>query len=54
MNMIQIVGIVFLIMFLWIVFEIWRAPLIRKNPDGTWIEVKPTKKISELFKKRKK
>jgi hypothetical protein len=54
MNTIQIIGIIFLIMCSWIVYEIWRAPLIRKSSDGTWIEVEPTKKLSNLFKKRKK
>jgi hypothetical protein len=35
---------------LWIAFEIYRAPLMDEDTGKT---IKPGKKISELFKKRK-
>ncbi len=38
---------------LWLSFEIWRAPLMRENPDGSWTKITETKKFSDLFKKKK-
>ena len=35
----------------WMAFEIWRAPLMQENEDGSWTELKPTKK---LFKRKNK
>jgi len=49
-NMIYfIIGIIGTI--LWIGFEIWRAPLLKENEDGSWETIKPTKKLKDLFKK---
>ena len=44
-----IIGIVGTI--LWIGFEMWRAPLLKEKEDGSWETIKPTKKLSDLFKK---
>jgi hypothetical protein len=38
--------------FLWLGYEMWRAPLLEEKEDGTWKTIKPTKKLSDLFKKR--
>jgi hypothetical protein len=54
MNIIQIIGIVLLILWVWIVYEIWRAPIVKEDSNGKWIELEPTKKFSDLFKKIKK
>lgn len=43
-----------LISLVWIVYEMWRAPLMEKQSDGTWKTIIPAKKLSDLFKKRKK
>jgi hypothetical protein len=39
---------------LWIAFEIWKAPLLRENPDGSWTTIEESKKIMDLFKKKNK
>ena len=47
-----IIGIV--VTFLWISFEMWKSPLLRENPDGSWTTIKESKKIMDLFKKKNK
>jgi hypothetical protein len=42
----------FSITTIWIGYEIWRAPMMRENEDGTWTTIKPTKRLSDLFKKK--
>jgi len=54
METIKILGIIMLILWAWIVFEIWRAPLYKEGSDGRFTEINPPKKLSDLFKKRKK
>ena len=54
MEEIKIIGIIFLFTFIWMAFEFWRAPTYKENPNGKYTELKPTKKLSDLFKKRKK
>jgi hypothetical protein len=39
---------------LWIAFQIWKAPLLRENPDGSWTTIEESKKIMDLFKKKNK
>jgi hypothetical protein len=39
---------------LWITFEIWKAPLLRENPDGSWTTIRKEKKIMDFFKKKTK
>ena len=34
-------------------YEIWRAPLMEETDDGRLITKRPTKKLSDLFKKKK-
>ena len=38
----------------WIAFQIWKAPLLRENPDGSWTTIQESKKIMDLFKKKNK
>jgi hypothetical protein len=49
----KILGVIFLMIFVWITYEIWRAPLMTETEDGRLITKRPTKKLSDLFKKRK-
>ena len=43
-----IIGIVGTI--LWMAFEMWRAPLLEEQQDGSWKTKKPTKSLKDLFK----
>jgi hypothetical protein len=54
MTEIKIIGIVFLFVSVWIAFEIWRAPIYKEESDGSYRELKSTKKLSNFFKRRKK
>ncbi len=40
--------------FLWMAFEMWKAPLLRENPDGSWTTIRKEKKIIDFFKKKNK
>lgn len=40
--------------FIWIGFEMWRAPMMEENEAGKLIEKSPQKKLSDLFKKNNK
>lgn len=46
-------AITFILVGVWIAFELWRAPVGEETEDG-YKEIRPTKKISDLFKKNKK
>ena len=37
----------------WLLFEFWRAPHFQKGVDGYWKQIKPTKKLRDLFKFKK-
>lgn len=50
----KILGVIFILVFIWMAYEIWRAPLMEETDDGRLITKRPTKKISDLFKKNKK
>ena len=52
MSGLTIFWIVFTAFWIWIIYEGWRAPLMKENPDGTWKTIKPEKKLSDLFKKK--
>jgi hypothetical protein len=47
----QYIGIVILGFFIWLCFEFWRAPMMDENTGRI---LKPGKKLSDLFKKKKK
>lgn len=46
------IGISFILVAIWIAFEIWRAPLMEEKEDGTLVTKRPTKKLSDLFKEK--
>ena len=48
-----IFGIILVGFSLWMAFEIWRAPLMEETEDGGLRTIRPAKKFSDLFKKRK-
>ena len=39
---------------LWMAYEIWKAPLLKENPDGSWTTIEKEKEIMDLFKKKTK
>lgn len=45
-------GIILCIVGIWMGYEIWRAPLMEETEDGRLITKRPTKKFSDLFKKK--
>jgi hypothetical protein len=38
---------------LWMIYEIWRAPLMEETDDGRMITKRPTKKLTDLLRKQK-
>ncbi len=48
----MVIGIICTIVFLWMVYEIWRAPLMQETEDGKLVTKRPTKKLKDLFKKK--
>jgi hypothetical protein len=53
MSGLTIFGIVFVLFWVWVIYEGWRAPMMEEQPDGSWKTIKPEKKLSDLFKKKK-
>ncbi len=39
---------------LWMAYEIWKAPLLKENSDGSYTTIKKPKKIMDFFKKKNK
>jgi len=52
MSKLQIFGIVFVLYWIWVLYEGWRAPLMEEQPDGSWKTIKPTKTLKDLFKRK--
>jgi hypothetical protein len=52
MGGLTIFGIVFVLFWGWVIYEGWRAPLMRENEDGSFTTIRPEKKLSDLFKKK--
>ena len=50
----QVIGIMMILGTLWMCIEIWKAPLLRENPDGSYTTIKESKKIMDFFKKKNK
>jgi hypothetical protein len=48
------IGIGILGTFIWLCFEIWRAPLMEEQKDGSWKTIKPAKTLKSLFKRKQK
>jgi hypothetical protein len=49
----KILGILFVLIGFWMAYEIWRAPLMEETDDGRLITKRPTKKLSDLWRKRR-
>jgi len=50
----DILILITVLLWIWIAYEIWRAPLLEMDDSGNWIVKRPTKKLSDLFKKKTK
>jgi hypothetical protein len=48
------IGICILLSVLWMAFEMWKAPLLKENPDGSWTTITKEKKIMDFFNKKNK
>lgn len=46
--------IIFFILWIWLSFEFWRAPLMEETENGGLRIIRPAKKISDLFKRKNK
>ena len=53
MSTFEIIGIFMILSSLYIAFEMWRAPMYEERPDGSFKTIRPAKKLSDLFKKKK-
>jgi hypothetical protein len=42
----------FIAFWIWILYEAWRAPLMRENEDGSYTTIRPEKKLKDLFKNK--
>ena len=38
----------------WMAYEIWKAPLLKENSDGSYTTIRESKKIMDFFKKKNK
>ncbi len=45
--------IIAILITLWMIYEIWRAPLMEETEDGRMITKRPTKKLTDLWRKQK-
>jgi hypothetical protein len=50
----QYIGIGIIGTAIWIGFEIWRAPLMEEQKDGSWKTIEPAKSLKQLFKRKNK
>jgi hypothetical protein len=48
----EIIGVCIILFAVWLTFEMWRAPLMKENEDGSWTELKPARKLKDLFKRK--
>jgi hypothetical protein len=53
MSGLTIFGIVFVLLWVWVIYCGWSAPMMEEQSDGSWKTIKPEKKFSDLFKKNK-
>ena len=51
---INVIGCCMIVFALWFSFQIWKAPLLKENPDGSWTTIEKEKEIMDLFKKKTK
>jgi hypothetical protein len=48
----KILALLFIIVSFWIAYEIWRAPLLEETENGKFKTKRPTKKLSDLWRRR--
>ena len=48
------IGLFFLASAIWIIYELWSAPLAEETENGGFKIIKPGKKLSDLFKNKNK
>lgn len=48
------IGLLLILTSIWMAYEIWRAPLMEETDNGRLITKRPTRKLSDLFKKKTK
>jgi hypothetical protein len=53
MSTFEIIGICMILSALFIAFEMWRAPMMEEQSDGSFKTIRPEKKFGDLFKKKK-
>jgi hypothetical protein len=44
--------LLFISLWIWIGYEMWRAPLLEETDDGKLITKRPERKLKDLFKKK--
>ena len=47
------IGLILVITSIWMAYEIWRAPWMEETDDSKFVTKRPTKKLSDLWRKRK-
>lgn len=47
------VALLMIVSGLWIAYEIWRAPLLEETENGRFRTKRPTKKLSDLWRRQK-
>ena len=47
------VALLMIVIGLWIAYEIWRAPLLEETENGNYRTKRPTKKLKDLWQKRR-
>lgn len=52
--MIEYIAIGLIGTVLWMAYEIWKAPLLKENSDGSYSTIRKSKKIMDFFKKKNK
>jgi hypothetical protein len=50
----EYLAILIILSWIWVAFEMWKAPLLEQKPDGTWVTIKESKKIMNFFNKKNK
>ena len=53
MSNLIIFGTFFIVYWLWVAYEFWRAPLMEETQDGKLKTKRPTKKLSDLWRKQR-
>ncbi len=48
----KVLGLILVVIGIWTAYEIWRAPLMVETDDGRLVTKRPTKKLSDLWRKR--